>query len=226
MSKVIALIPARGGSKGIPYKNIALLAGKPLIFYSISAAQAASVFDGIYVSSDDAKILSVAEKFGAALIHRNPASAQDHSPSNAVIEEFIAQQKLLSDDIIVLLQPTSPLRSSADIEAALSLFKQHPECATLISVCAADNKFLYAFLGADPYVKPVSPEHMKISRRQDLPSIYLPNGAVYIFTVSNFQREQSIPQENVIAYKMSAINSIDIDTQDDFEKAEFYLTKR
>lgn len=226
MAKTIALIPARGGSKGIPHKNIALLAGKPLLSHSIQAAQAAQMFDGIYVSSDDEQILAVAKEYGAAIICRNPALAQDHSPTNPVIQEFIEQQKLDKDDVIVLLQPTSPLRTAEHIQAALTLFKECADCAALKSVCAADNKYLYAFLGADPYLTPAMPEYMKISRRQDLPAIYLPNGALYIFTVKHFQRQQAIPQDAVIAYKMSELDSIDIDTPDDLEKAEFYLAKR
>jgi CMP-N,N'-diacetyllegionaminic acid synthase len=226
MAKTIALIPARGGSKGILHKNIALLAGKPLLSHSILAAQQAKVFDAIYVSSDDAQILAVAKEYGAAIVCRNPALAQDHSPTNPVIEEFIALQKLERDDVIVLLQPTSPLRKAEHIQAALQLFKQYADCAALKSVCAADNKYLYAYLGADPYLTPVVPEYMKFSRRQDLPSIYLPNGAVYIFTVGNFQCTQAIPQENILAYKMSEIDSVDIDTPADLEMAEFYLAKR
>jgi CMP-N,N'-diacetyllegionaminic acid synthase len=226
MSKTIALIPARGGSKGIQYKNIALLADKPLLSYSIVAAKAANVFDKIYVSSEDARILATAKEYGADLVDRSISLAQDHSSTNAVIEEFIAQQELKNEDIIVLLQPTSPLRTAEHIQSALKLFKNHTECAALKSVCAADNKYLYAFLGANPYLTPVSPTHMKISRRQDLPDIYLPNGAIYIFSVAQFQRNQSIPEINVIAYVMSEADSIDIDTHSDLEKAEFYLTKR
>lgn len=226
MAKTIALIPARGGSKGIPYKNIVDLAGKPLLFHTIQAAKDAQVFDQVYVSSDDAQILSVAQNNGAAIIRRNPALAQDHSPTNPVIEEFIAQEHLAADDVIVLLQPTSPLRRAEHIQASLALFLQHTDCFALKSVCAVDSKYLYALLGADPYLTPVLPEFSKVSRRQDLPAIYLPNGAIYIFTVANFQRERAIPQSKVVAYIMSEADSIDIDTPEDLKKAEFYISQQ
>lgn len=226
MAKTIALIPARGGSKGIPQKNIVNLAGKPLLAHSIHAAQAAQVFDAIYVSSDDAQILTVAETYGAATIRRNPKLAQDNSPTNPVIQEAIEKQNLASDDIIVLLQPTSPLRTAGHIQASLKLYKEHQGCDALNSVCAADNKYLYAYLGADPYLTPAMPEYLKISRRQDLPNIYLPNGAIYIFSVASFQREQAIPDTKVIAYVMPEAESIDIDTPDDLKRAELYFSQR
>ncbi|GGY72343.1 hypothetical protein GCM10011613_16640 [Cellvibrio zantedeschiae] len=226
MAKTIALIPARGGSKGIPQKNIANLAGKPLLSHTIHAAQAAQIFDEIYVSSDDAQILTVAENNGAAIIRRHPDLAQDRSPTNPVIQECIEKQGLLGEDIIVLLQPTSPLRTAQDIKASLKLYLGHQDCHALNSVCAADNKYLYAYLGADPYLIPAMPEFAKISRRQDLPKIYSPNGAIYIFSVANFQRHQAIPDTKVIAYVMSEDESIDIDTPDDLKRAELHFSQR
>lgn len=226
MSKLIAFIPARGGSKGIPYKNIASLVNKPLIAYSILAAQKSQLFDAIYVSSEDEKILAVAKEYGASLIDRNPQFAQDNSTTDSVIEEFISQQNVSDDDLIVLLQPTSPLRTAEHIKYAHELFKKHPQCDVLKSVCAGDNKYLYAFVGADPYLTSASPEYAKISRRQDLPDIYLPNGAIYIFSVAKFKRDNAIPDQRIIAYVMSDADSLDIDTQQDLEKAEFYLTQR
>lgn len=226
MAKTIALIPARGGSKGIPQKNIVNLAGKPLLSHTIHAAQAAQVFDAIYVSSDDAQILTVAEKDGAAIIRRHPDLAQDHSPTNPVIQECIEKQGLAADDIIVLLQPTSPLRTARDIEASLRLYLGQQDCDVLKSVCAADNKYLYAYVGADPYLTPAMPEFAKISRRQDLPNIYLPNGAIYIFSVTQFQYKQAIPDTKVIAYVMPEAKSIDIDTPEDLKRAELYFSQR
>ncbi len=225
MAKTIALIPARGGSKGIHQKNIASLSGKPLLSHSIRAAQEARVFDAIYVSSDDSQILAVADNDGAATIRRNPEYAQDHSPTHPVIQECIEKQHLIDSDIIVLLQPTSPLRKAQHIQASLKLYAEHPDCHALKSVCAADSKYLYAYLGADPYLTPAMPDYMKIPRRQELPQIYLPNGAIYIFSVASFQRAQTIPSTKVIAYIMSETDSIDIDTQADLEQAELYLSQ-
>lgn len=223
MARILALIPARGGSKGIPQKNIANLAGKPLLWYSVDAAIKAQIFDAIYVSSDDEQILTVAEKYGAARFCRNPALAQDDSPTNPVIQEFIERQTLSADDVIVLLQPTSPLRTVEHIKAALDIFLQHKACSALKSVCRADSKYLYALTGADPYLTPLLPEYSQIARRQDLPEIYLPNGAIYIFSVASFQKYNAIPQQQVAAFIMSDAESIDIDTPEDLKKAEARL---
>ncbi len=226
MARTLALIPARGGSKGIPYKNIVNLAGRPLLSHSILAAKAAQVFNAIYVSSDDAQILAIAQQEGAATICRNPDFAKDHSPTDPVIQEFIEHQSLAADDVIVLLQPTSPLRTAQNIAASLEMYRQHKDCYALISVCAANNKYLYAYVGADPYLVPAMPEYAKISRRQDLPNIYLPNGAIYIFSVADFQREQTIPNSNVIAYVMCEAESLDIDEPADLNEAELYFSQR
>jgi len=226
MSNTFALIPARGGSKGIKHKNITLLAGKPLLAYGVIAAQQSTMFDGIYVSSDDDTILAVAQSYGATAFKRDAALAQDHSPTNAMIEEFIILNQLKQNDVIVLLQPTSPLRTAQHICEAMALYRQHLDCAALKSVCVADSKYFYAFIGADPYLTPLLPEYMSIGRRQDLPSIYLPNGAIYIFSVEQFMLEKAIPKTKVVAYVMKEDDSIDIDTPDDLALAEFYFNQR
>ncbi len=225
MAKTVAFIPARGGSKGIPHKNIVNLAGKPLITYSILAAKNCRFIDSIYTSSDDEKILSVAAQAGSELILRSTDLAQDTTPTNPVITEFIKELGLTDDDIIVVLQPTSPLRKTSHIAEAITLFKSHPEARGLISVYVADNKYFYAYSGANPYLTPLMPEAFKVSRRQDLPSIYLPNGALYIFSVAEFMKEQKVPQTQVVAFVMSLEDSVDIDTPDDLLRAELLLNR-
>jgi CMP-N,N'-diacetyllegionaminic acid synthase len=226
MSKVLALIPARGGSKGIKQKNLAPLLGKPLIAYSIAAAQVSDVIDAIYVSSDDEAILAAGENLGAKAIKRNPALAQDESPTDPVIGEFIEREQLAQDDLIVLLQPTSPLRTAVHIREALAAYKRHSSCRSLISVYEINNKVLKAYLSGGEFLAPLAGANTSYSRRQDLPSVYMPNGALYIFSVAEFLRENKIPRDRIIPYHMSEADSLDIDVPSDLAAAEAALLQR
>ena len=126
MPNVFALVPARGGSKGIPQKNIAPLLDQPLIAYTLQAAQESGVVDATYVSSDDDQILSVAHYYGAERFKRDPHFAQDNSPTDPVIAEFIHRVKPAGKDIIILLQPTSPLRTARHIKEAFGRILRFP----------------------------------------------------------------------------------------------------
>ncbi len=226
MQKVFALLPARGGSKGILQKNIAPLLDQPLIAYSIQAAQASGVIDDIYVSSDDDQILSVAHYYQAERLKRDPHLARDDSPTDPVIAEFIHRVKPAAKDIIVLLQPTSPLRTGEHIREALAEFNDFPTCHSLISVYEISNKFMKAYVGGGEFWHPLAGEHTSYTRRQDLPSLYMPNGAIYIFKVDDFLREEKIPRTHIIPYLMSDDDSLDIDTPDDLAIAAQRLRER
>lgn len=226
MSKVIAIIPARGGSKGIKNKNIIPLLDKPLMAYSIEAAQESAVVDEIYVSSDSAEILAVAREYGAKAIERDPSLALDETPTDPVITEFILKANLESKDIILLLQPTSPLRTAQHIREALAEFRDFPGCYCLIGVYEINNKYLKAYIGGGEFLRPVGGEHTSYTRRQDLPSLYMPNGAIYIFTVGDFLREEKIPRSHTIPYLMSVNDSMDIDTPEDLAIAEQRLKEK
>ncbi len=226
MQKVFALLPARGGSKGILQKNIAPLLDQPLIAYSIQAAQASGVIDDIYVSSDDDQILSVAHYYKAERLKRDPHLARDDSPTDPVIAEFIHRVKPAAKDIIVLLQPTSPLRTGEHIREALAEFNDFPTCHSLISVYEISNKFMKAYVGGGEFLHPLAGEHTSYTRRQDLPSLYMPNGAIYIFKVDDFLREEKIPRTHIIPYLMSDDDSLDIDTPDDLAIAAQRLRER
>jgi CMP-N,N'-diacetyllegionaminic acid synthase len=226
MSKVFALLPARGGSKGILQKNIAPLLDQPLIAYSIQAAQESGVIDAVYVSSDDDQILSVAHYYKAERLKRDPHLARDDSPTDPVIAEFIHRVKPAGKDIIVLLQPTSPLRTGEHIREALAEFNDFPTCHSLISVYEISNKFMKAYVGGGEFLHPLAGEHTSYTRRQDLPSLYMPNGAIYIFKVDDFLREEKIPRTHIIPYLMSDYDSLDIDVPDDLEIAAQRLRER
>ncbi len=220
MNTVVALIPARGGSKGIKHKNIVDLASKPLLAYSIDAALESGVINRVYVSSDDDNILSVAKHYGTELIKRDPSLARDESPTDPVITEFIEKAQLQPKDIILLLQPTSPLRTAQHIREALAEYRDFPTCHSLISVYELNNKYLKAYVGGGEFLHPVAGEHTSYTRRQDLPSLYMPNGALYIFSVAEFMREEKIPRTHIIPYLMSETESLDIDTPEDLQLAE------
>lgn len=220
MSKVFALIPARGGSKGILQKNIAPLLDQPLIAYTIQAAHSSEVVDAIFVSSDDDQILSVAHYYNAERIKRDPHLARDESPIDPVIGEFIHRIKPADKDIIILLPPTSPLRTAKHIREALSEFNDFPMCRGLVSVYEISNKLMRAYVSGGEFLHPLVGEHNPYLSRQDLPSLYMPNNAITIFKVDDFLREEKIPRLHIIPYLMSLSDSLEIDAAEDLALAE------
>lgn len=226
MPNVYALVPARGGSKGILQKNIVPLADQPLLAYTLKAAKESEVIDSIYVSSDDDQILAMAHYYGAERVKRDPHLARDESPIDPVVAEFIHRLKLGDKDIIVLLLPTSPLRSAVHIREALAEFRDFPTCRSLISVREINNQLMKAYVGGGEFLSPLAGAHSSYMRRQDLPSLYMPNNAITIFKVEEFMREEQIPRTHEIPYLMSDIDSLDIDSPDDLQLAEQYLNTR
>lgn len=226
MPNVFALVPARGGSKGILQKNIVPLGDQPLLAYTLKAAQESGVVDSVYVSSDDDQILSVAHYYGAERIKRDPHLARDESLIDPVVAEFIHRLKLAGKDIIILLLPTSPLRTAVHIREALAEFRDFPTCRSLISVCEINNQLMKAYVGGGEFLQPLAGAHSSYMRRQDLPSLYMPNGAISIFKVDEFMREEKIPRTHEIPYLMSDYDSLDVDIPADLLIAEQRLGKR
>jgi CMP-N,N'-diacetyllegionaminic acid synthase len=225
MPNVFALVPARGGSKGIPQKNIAPLNDQPLIAYTLKAAATSGVVDTTYVSSDDDQILSVAHYYGAERLKRDPHLARDESPIDPVVAEFIHRIKLAGKDIVVLLLPTSPLRTATHIAEALAEFRDFPTCRSLISVYEINNQLIKAYVGGGEFLQPLAGANSAYMRRQDLPSLYMPNGAISIFKVDDFLREERIPRTHEIPYLMAHSASLDVDTPEDLAVAEQRLRK-
>jgi CMP-N,N'-diacetyllegionaminic acid synthase len=147
MSKVYALVPARGGSKTIPQKSIVPLMDQPLIAYTLQAINASEVADVVYVSSDDEQILAVANYYGAEKFKRDPHLASNEATLDSVVAEFIHRIKPEPKDIIILLLPTSPLRTSEHIRDALAEFKDFPTCRCLLSVYEIESKYFNAYVG-------------------------------------------------------------------------------
>ncbi len=219
--KVLAIIPARGGSKGLPRKNIIDLAGKPLIAWSIEAALASKYITTTVVSSEDDEILTLAKKWASEVVERPVELAKDTTASEPVLQHAlqIIQERLnTSFDYLILLQPTSPLRTTAHIDAAFEkLFNS--DANAIISVCHYDKKVLKSFLqDEDGHLHGIANDTYPFMRRQDLPDVFMPNGAIYIIDVNAFNSENKLFTTETIAYVMDETSSIDVDTMDDLNR--------
>lgn len=219
--KIIAITPARSGSKGLKDKNIKELNGKPLIAYTIEAAKKANIFDEIFVSTDSEKYAEISRQYGASIpFLRSSENSDDKASSWDVVREVL--NKLDEQfDIVVLLQPTSPLRKSDDIKGAIELFfKKNAD--TVVSVCETPHPIFWCnTLKDDCSMKNfIKKEYQK--PRQELPKSYTLNGAIYICKVENIDNLDFYCDKSY-AYIMNKENSIDIDSEIDFELAKLYL---
>lgn len=215
--KVLAIIPARGGSKGLPDKNVAPLNGIPLIAYSIEAAQKSKYVDLCVVSSDSPHILDVAQTYKSAIIRRPHELATDTASSESAVAHVVSN--FPDFDLILLLQPTSPLRTSGDVDAALELFV-HGDATALISVYEPEHTPFKCFKLADSgFLKGLVDDHAPFMRRQDLPVALMPNGAIYLIYRNAFLLNQSFITDKTIPYMMSIESSIDIDRLTDLKIA-------
>lgn len=213
----LALIPARAGSKSIKNKNLAMLCEKPLLYYTIESAKKAQCIDKIVVSSDGDLILQYALSQGVETLNRPEEIARDSTTSDEVILHAIKHYK--DFDNIILLQPTSPLRDSSDIDKAYRIFKEKNANA-LISVTQIDNKILKAFIAKeDGSLQGIHNNTYPFMPRQSLPQTYQSNGAIYIVKRDLFIENPSFLPQNTHYYLMSEEHSIDIDTLADLEYA-------
>lgn len=216
----LAIIPARGGSKRLPRKNVLPLAGKPLIAWTIEAALNSKLVTKVLVTSDDDEILKVSESFGAATLKRPAELAQDTSTSFDAIKHAIENSEKF--DCIVLLQPTSPLRTSQQIDEAIQLLESK-DADAIVSVTEMEHSPLWAnTLPEDGSMTGFLRDDLLNTRSQDLETYYRLNGAIYICKTDKLLEAGSFfIKENIYAYRMSQVSSIDIDTKLDFKWAEF-----
>jgi len=177
--KIIAIIPARGGSKGVPRKNIKPLCGEALIYYSIKAGLESKYIDRVVVSTEDDEIASVAEKFGAEVIERPDRLARDDTPSVPVFKHvlsYLDENEKYLPDIVVILQPTSPLRKAKDIDDCIEKLIQE-KCDSVITVKKVDHPPQWMVkLGEHNRVENLFKQD-KVTRRQDAEDVFIPNGA-------------------------------------------------
>ncbi|OLN33515.1 cytidylyltransferase domain-containing protein [Desulfosporosinus metallidurans] len=227
--RIIAIIPARSGSKGLPDKNIRILNGKPLIAYSIVQAQEAGIFDEIFLSTDSQEYANIAVQYGANVpFLRSDKLATDTASTWDCVKEALDQYYTIGKkfDIFVLLQPTSPLRTSQDIVAAVETLMLRNADA-VVSVSEADHSPLwYNVLPESKSLNGFLRQEALNKNRQELPTYYRINGAVYVVKTECFLRSQNIYDYNSFAYIMPRENSVDIDTMLDFSIAEYLLMQR
>lgn len=218
--KILGVIPARGGSKGIPHKNIVKVGGKPLVAWTIQASLKSKFIDKTVVSSDDPKILEIAKKFGAQIIKRPKALATDKAPATPVVKHVLTYLKNKQNylpDIIAYLQPTSPLRNCKDIDEAIKLLLKENATA-VISVYEIDNKYLKSFiLDNKGYLKGQGGIQHQFSNRQDTPRLYIPNGAIYLIKRKTFLQSKQLFSNKTLPYLMSPKKSLDLDTPADLK---------
>jgi len=223
---MIAIIPARGGSKGLPGKNIKFLHGKPLIAYTIEAALSAHNIDQVFVSTDDVEIAEVAKSFGAIIPFMRPAefSRDDTSSRDTVIYTLnrLDKEFSLKTEEFAILQPTSPLRTDHYINEAFSLFKA--KCAdSVISYCEQDHPISWhKYLDDEGRILDIFPNVGH--QRQTEEVSYFPNGAIYIYDYEKYLKN-TIDSNKTYAYIMNKENSIDIDDKLDFEYCKFLMSK-
>jgi CMP-N,N'-diacetyllegionaminic acid synthase len=218
----LAIIPARGGSKRLPRKNILNLAGKPLIAWSIEAGLNSEYIDKVIVTSDDDDILEISRKFRADIIKRPDELASDTATTFDVIKHVT--DNIETFDYIVLLQPTSPLRNEKHLNEAIELLEDKKADA-VVSVCEMDHSPLWSnTLSPDGNMSTFLNDEVLNKRSQDLETYYRLNGAIYICQTDKLLEEKSFfLKENIFAYKMDRKSSIDIDEEIDFKMAELCI---
>lgn len=222
----VALITAKGVSKGLPGKNKKIMLGEPLIYWSIQAALDAESVQQVIVSSDDDEILALAEYYGAQSLRRPDALCRDSTPSDAVIEHAIKTHPDCSCADICLLQPTSPLRTAKHIDEAYAMFHSR-SCHAVIGVVKPPYNAAKAYkINADGSIQGLLSKDAPYQPRQQLPENCFPNGAIYWFNATQFLKTSSIPRDVIFPYEMSLQDSIDIDDLDDFNRATALLEER
>lgn len=214
--KFLAVIPARGGSKRLPNKNMLHLCGKPLIAWTIEAALGSSYIDRSVVTSDSDEILKIGEKYDVGIIKRPKKLALDTSTTIDAIKHAI---EIIGNkyDFTVLLQPTSPLRTSKHIDGAIE-FLEDRKAEAVISVCENEHSPLWSnTLPNDLSMKNFLRKDIINKRSQDLPKYYRLNGAIYICRTSKLLEQNTFfLNDNIYAYVMDRKSSIDIDDKFDF----------
>lgn len=223
---MLAVIPARGGSKGVPGKNIKELAGKPLIAYTIKAAIDSNIFTKIIVSTDSKEIADIAVSYGAEIPFLRPSEISgDLTSSDDVILhalQYYQKQGVIYDEVCKL-QPTSPIRNSEHLKESYKLFHEK-KADFLVSVCECEHSPLWSgTIGTDLRLDDFISDEVKRACRQNLQTYYRLNGAIYMGKTSRFCDNKSFLGKNSVAYVMKQEDSVDIDSRLDFKLAEAIL---
>jgi N-acylneuraminate cytidylyltransferase len=225
---ILGVIPARGGSKSVPRKNLALLNGKPMFYYTIEAAQQSKKLTHFVVSSEDEEIIRVAQSFGAPAPFVRPAElATDEAPSLPVVQHAVREiesREGVAFDYVVLLQATSPLRNGADIDAALEkLIETGADSVVSVVRVAHHHPARMRFIENDLLVQLPMGEQKEMQRRQDLPPVYIRNGAIFATRRSVVMEQNSMLGKVSRPYVMPESRSANVDTKFDFLVVEVMM---
>ena len=227
--RLLAVIPARGGSKRLPGKNIRKLGGRPLIAWSIDAARSSGVFCDVVVSTDDPEIAEIAKAYGATVPFLRPKDlATDTAGSLAVLRHALGWYSATSEELdgVALLQPTSPFRSIASIREAASEYGRHGFLRTLVTVSPAKSHPAWCFLKSENGMQPYLGWDSIAVRSQDLPPAYSLNGSIYIIPPSKIISNSPLLSSDTVYFVMeNEQESIDIDTPYDWDLAVFFEAK-
>ncbi len=225
--RILAIIPARGGSKGLPGKNIKLLHGKPLIAWTIEEALKSRYLDEVVVSTENKKIAAISRKYGAEVPFSRPKRLA--TSLARMIDVLLHTMKFFKNnnehyDLVILLQATSPLRGYEDIDASIELLVKK-KARAVISVCESEQHPWWSImLTRNGRIKDFNKNGIMNKNRQELPSYYRINGALYIAHIEYIKREKRFIGKTTYAYVMPRERSVDIDTEFDFKLAEFLMT--
>ena len=223
--KILAIIPLRGGSKGVPQKNIREVDGKPLFMWSVEQAHKSSYIDRLIISTDDDEIMAVTQKYGCEVPFKRPdALATDEAKTIDVILHALANVSQ-DYDYVVLLQATSPLRTTQDIDRCISLCEEG-EANSVVTVTELEKPLHWIYRKDQKNkITPLLSDGQSPSRRQDSGPLYQLNGAVYVNDVQTLIEDKQFINETTLAHVMPAESSLDIDTELDFLVFEQLVTQ-
>jgi N-acylneuraminate cytidylyltransferase len=223
--KILVVIPARGGSKGIPHKNIKPLAGKPLIYYTIDVARQIVSDDDICVTTDDAEIIDCVESYGLKVPFVRPSElATDTASTYDVLLHALNfyEQQGKRYDAMLLLQNTSPFRTSGQVKEAIKLYSKDIDMVVSVKECSA-NPYYCVFEEDSEGFLSISKGKGDITRRQDAPKVYEYNGAIYVINPESLKKMPLGKFARKVKYVMDDLRSVDLDTMTDWKYAEFII---
>ena len=221
--KILGIIPARGGSKGVPGKNIRLVNGKPLIGYTIEKAQKSKLLTDVIVSTDCEKIIDVVENYNCQYLKRSAENAQDHSAIETTIFEVLGTVKE-EYDVIILLQPTAPIREVEDIDNVINMFIGDDTIDCVVSVIELEDIHPARMYQIDDnFVMTPLNQELERKRRQDLQSVYIRNGAIYAIRTSAFYEHKKLILAPKKAYIMPESKWANVDTERDLLITELLI---
>jgi CMP-N-acetylneuraminic acid synthetase len=231
MKKILTIIPARGGSKGIPRKNITEVGGHPLIYYTIKSALQVSELEDIVVSTEDSEIASISQKIGAQVPFMRPKSlATDEAQSAPVVIHALKKMEEINEtqyDAVLMLQPTSPLRTSKNIRDALKLFYSQ-KCNSVVSLVSVGgvHPFRMKRLVGKQLVNYIDQGFWDMRPRQELPPVYIRNGSIYLINRDALIKGEQLISDKCLGMLMSDEESINIDSPIDLKLAKLILQER